>query len=30
MRVPDGIAEVVDSLERGAFSDPFDKRYSNI
>jgi nucleoside-diphosphate-sugar epimerase len=30
MRVPDGIAEVVDSLERGAFGDPFDKRYSNI
>jgi nucleoside-diphosphate-sugar epimerase len=30
MRVSDGIAEVVDSLERGAFGDPFDKRYSNI
>jgi nucleoside-diphosphate-sugar epimerase len=30
MRVPDGIAELVDSLERGAFGDPFDKRYSNI
>ena len=29
MRVPDGIAEVVDSLERGAFGDPFDGRYSN-
>jgi nucleoside-diphosphate-sugar epimerase len=30
MRVPDGIAELVDCLERGAFRDPFDKRYSNI
>jgi nucleoside-diphosphate-sugar epimerase len=30
MRVPDGIAEVVDHLESGAFGDPFDKRYSNI
>jgi nucleoside-diphosphate-sugar epimerase len=30
MRVPDGIAEVVDALERRAFGDPFDGRYSNI
>jgi nucleoside-diphosphate-sugar epimerase len=30
MRVPDGIAEVVDALERRAFGDPFDARYSNI
>jgi nucleoside-diphosphate-sugar epimerase len=30
MRVPDGIAEIADALERGAFGDPFDGRYSNI
>jgi nucleoside-diphosphate-sugar epimerase len=30
MRVTDGIAEVADALERRAFGDPFDARYSNI
>jgi nucleoside-diphosphate-sugar epimerase len=28
--VPDGIAELVDALERNAFGDPFDARYRNI
>jgi nucleoside-diphosphate-sugar epimerase len=30
MRVADGISEVVEALERRAFGDPFDGRYSNI
>jgi nucleoside-diphosphate-sugar epimerase len=29
-RVPDGIAEISDALERRAFGDPFDGRHSNI
>src|SRR5215204_976886 len=29
MTVPDGIAEIIASLERGAFGDPYDGRYSN-
>jgi nucleoside-diphosphate-sugar epimerase len=29
-RVPDGIAEITDALERQAFGDPFDGRHSNI
>jgi nucleoside-diphosphate-sugar epimerase len=29
-RVPDGIAEVVEALERRAFGDPFDSRFSNV
>jgi nucleoside-diphosphate-sugar epimerase len=28
-RVPSGIAEIVDALERKAFRDPFDRRHSN-
>ncbi len=30
MTVPDGIAEVLDALDAGAFGDPFDGRYRNI
>jgi nucleoside-diphosphate-sugar epimerase len=30
MRVPDGIAEISEALDRQAFGDPFDPRYSNI
>ena len=30
MRVPDGIAEISEALDRQAFGDPFDRRYSNI
>ena len=30
MTVPDGIGEVGDELERGAFADPFERRYRNI
>ena len=30
MRVPDGIAEIAEALDRQAFGDPFDARYSNI
>ena len=30
MTVPDGIAEVVDSLAQGAYGDPYDGRYRNI
>jgi nucleoside-diphosphate-sugar epimerase len=30
MTVPDGIAEVLDALERNRFGDPFDGRYRNI
>jgi nucleoside-diphosphate-sugar epimerase len=30
MTVPDGIAEVLDALERSRFGDPFDGRYRNI
>jgi nucleoside-diphosphate-sugar epimerase len=30
MTVPDGIAEVIDALERGQFDDPFDARHRNI
>ena len=30
MTVPDGIAEVLDALERNRFTDPFDGRYRNI
>jgi nucleoside-diphosphate-sugar epimerase len=29
-RVPDGIDEIVEALERERFGDPFDGRYSNI
>ncbi len=29
-RVPDGIDEIVRSLEEGRFGDPFDSRFSNI
>ena len=29
MTVPDGIAEVIDGLDAGDFSDPFDARYRN-
>jgi nucleoside-diphosphate-sugar epimerase len=30
MRVPDGIAEIAEALDREAFGDPFDGRYSNV
>ncbi len=30
MTVPDGIAELLDALERGRFGDPFDACYRNI
>jgi nucleoside-diphosphate-sugar epimerase len=30
MTVPDGIAELIDALERELFEDPFDGRYRNI
>ncbi len=30
MTVPDGIGEVADELERGSFSDAFERRYRNI
>jgi nucleoside-diphosphate-sugar epimerase len=30
MTVPDGIAEVLDALEKNRFGDPFDGRYRNI
>jgi nucleoside-diphosphate-sugar epimerase len=30
MTVPDGIAEVIASLDAGAFGDPFDGRYRNV
>ena len=30
MTVPDGIAEVLDALEKDRFGDPFDGRYRNI
>lgn len=30
MRVPDGIAEVMDALDASAFGDPFDARYRNV
>ena len=30
MTVPDGIAEVADALDDGAFPDPFDRGYRNI
>jgi nucleoside-diphosphate-sugar epimerase len=30
MTVPDGIAEVIDALDRGLFEDPFDGRYRNV
>ena len=29
MTVPDGIAEIIASLDSGAFGDPYDSRYSN-
>jgi nucleoside-diphosphate-sugar epimerase len=29
MTVPDGIAEVIDALDRGVFEDPFDARFRN-
>jgi nucleoside-diphosphate-sugar epimerase len=30
MRVPDGVDEVIEGLERTAFGDPFDPRHSNL
>jgi nucleoside-diphosphate-sugar epimerase len=30
LRVPDGIDEIVETLEAGGFGDPFDARYSNL
>ena len=30
MRVPDGIAEIIEALEREGFGDPFRPRFSNI
>ena len=30
MTVPDGIAEILEALDRKAFGDPFDSRYKNI
>jgi nucleoside-diphosphate-sugar epimerase len=30
MTVPDGIAEVIDALDAGAFGDPFEARYRNV
>jgi nucleoside-diphosphate-sugar epimerase len=30
LRVPDGINEIVETLEAGGFGDPFDARYSNL
>jgi len=30
MRVPTGVAETIEALEREQFGDPFDGRYSNI
>jgi hypothetical protein len=29
MRVPQGVSEVIEALEAGAFPEPFDERYRN-